>query len=133
MYYDIETWVVVNQSVNLFHTRFLFKIDALPQDVALPLDIAANFFNNLSPNVREFLVLEWIQVPPRLPTEKNHQGKQSLLWFINTTVESEKKTRTIKLAVQPASRIHHTSKFVGMLGGNSSTQMAVLGSSFQSK
>ena len=40
-----------NQLVNDFYTRFLFKIDALPQDVALPLDISATFFNNLSPEI----------------------------------------------------------------------------------
>ena len=56
MYYDRETRVMVNQSVHEFYTWFLFKIDALPQDVAFPLDIAANFFNKLSPNVREFLI-----------------------------------------------------------------------------
>ena len=43
---------MVNQSVNEFYNRFLFKIDALPQGVTLPLDIAATFFKNLSPNVR---------------------------------------------------------------------------------
>ena len=32
MYYDRETRVMVNQSVNEFYTWFLFKIDALPQD-----------------------------------------------------------------------------------------------------
>ena len=52
MYYDRETCVMVNQSLNEFYTRFLFKIDAIPQDVASPSDIAANFFNNLSPDVR---------------------------------------------------------------------------------
>ena len=68
MYYDIETRVMVNQSVNEFYTRFLFRIDALPQEVAFPLDIAAIFFNNLSPKIREFLILEGVQVPPRPPT-----------------------------------------------------------------
>ena len=65
MYCDIETRVVVNQSVNNFYTRFLFKIDALPQDVAFPLDIAATFFKNLRPDIREFLISEGVQVPPR--------------------------------------------------------------------
>ena len=32
-----ETRVMVNKSVNDFYTRFLFKMDALPQDVAFPL------------------------------------------------------------------------------------------------
>ena len=58
MYYDRETRVMVNQSVNEFYTRFLFKIDSLPQDVAFPLDIAATFFKNFSPDVREFLISE---------------------------------------------------------------------------
>ena len=52
IYYDRQTSIKVNQSVNEFYTRFLFKIDALPQDVTFPLDIAATFFNNLSPDVR---------------------------------------------------------------------------------
>ena len=43
---------MVNKSVNDFYTQFLIKIDALPQDVAFPLDIAATFFKNLSPDVR---------------------------------------------------------------------------------
>ena len=28
----------------------------------LPLDIAADFFNNLSPNIRELLLPEWLQI-----------------------------------------------------------------------
>ena len=47
---------MVNKSVNEFYTRFLFQIDALPQDVASPLKISASFFNNLRPNIREFLI-----------------------------------------------------------------------------
>ena len=64
---------MVDQSVNEFYTEFLFKIDALPQDAVFLLDIAANLFNNLSPNVREFLISEGIQVHPRTPTKTNHQ------------------------------------------------------------
>ena len=56
MYYDRETRVMVNQSVNEFYTLLLFKIDALPQYIAFPLDIAEIFFINLSPDVREFLI-----------------------------------------------------------------------------
>ena len=63
---------MVNQSVNEFYTRFLFKIDALAQDVAFPLDIAVTFFKNLSPEVREFLISEGVQVPTRPPNENNH-------------------------------------------------------------
>ena len=60
MYYDIETRVMVNKSVDEFYTRFLFKIDALPHDVAFPLDISATFFNNLSTDDIEFLILEGV-------------------------------------------------------------------------
>ena len=74
IYYDIDTHIMVNQSVNEFYTRFLSKIDAFPQEVAFPLDIAATFFKNLSPDVREFLISDGVQVPPRPPTENNHQG-----------------------------------------------------------
>ena len=52
MYYDKETPVMVNESVNEFYTQFLFKIDALRQDILLSLDIAATFVNNFSPEVR---------------------------------------------------------------------------------
>ena len=63
MYYDIDTCVMVNQSVNYFYTRFLFKIDALPYDFAFPLDISSALLNNLSLDIREFLVSEGVQVP----------------------------------------------------------------------
>ena len=73
MYYDRNIRVMVNHSVNEFYIRFLFKIDALPQDVAVTLYIAATFFKNLSPDVREFLISEGVQVLPRPPTEKKYQ------------------------------------------------------------
>ena len=56
MYYYKENQVMINQSVNEFYTRFLFQIDALPQEVGFPLEISASFFNNLSPDVNEFLI-----------------------------------------------------------------------------
>ena len=96
MYYDKESQVMINQSVNEFYTRFLFKIDAIPQEVGFPLDIAAKFFNNLRPAVREFLISEGVQVPQTSPTETNHQGNQRLLMVRNAAVESENKITTIK-------------------------------------
>ena len=51
---------MVNQLVYEFYTRFLFIFDSLPQDVALPLDIAGTFVKNLSPGDREFLMSEGI-------------------------------------------------------------------------
>ena len=72
MYYDRETQVLVNQSVNEFYTCSLFKNDTIPQDVSFPLDIAATFFKNLSPHVREFLISEGVQVPLSTRTETNH-------------------------------------------------------------
>ena len=75
-----------DQSVNEFYTRFLFKIGALPQDVALPMDISETIFNNLSLDVREFLMSEGVQVPPRPPTETNHQGNQRLPLVRNAAV-----------------------------------------------
>ena len=56
MYYDRYNFVMVNHSVNEFYTRFLFALDAIPQDVAFPLDFAATIFKNLSPDAREFLI-----------------------------------------------------------------------------
>ena len=87
MYYDKENQVMINHSVNEFYTRFLFKIDALSQEVGYPLDITAKFFNNLSPSVREFLISEGVQVPQRIPTETNHQGNKRLLMVRNALVE----------------------------------------------
>ena len=89
MYYDRETLIMVNRSVNEFYTWFLFKIDALPQDVAFPLVISSTFFKNLSPDVRELLISEGVQVPPMPPTENNHQGNQRLLLVKNTAVEAK--------------------------------------------
>ena len=51
----------------------------------------------------------------------------------NAAVEAEKKIRTIKAAVQSSSGGHNPKKFVGMLAENPSTQIAGLGSSFQSE
>ena len=65
MYDDKETQVMVNQSVNYFYSRFFFKIDAIPQDVVLPLDIVSTFFNNWSTNIKEFLISEGVQVTPK--------------------------------------------------------------------
>ena len=80
IYYDRETRIMANQSVNEFYTRFLFKIDITPQDFAFPLDISATLFNNLSPKGREFLILEGVQDPPITPTEKNTRETRGLFW-----------------------------------------------------
>ena len=56
MYHDKDNQVMINQLVNEFYTRFVFKIDALPQEVGSLLDIATTFFNKLSPDVRELLI-----------------------------------------------------------------------------
>ena len=61
---------MVNKLVNEFYAQLLFKIDALPQEIVLPLDISATLFNNLSPNVREFFISEGVQVPPNA-TKRN--------------------------------------------------------------
>ena len=87
----------------------------------------------MSPDVREFVILEGFQVPSRLPTENNHQGNQRLLLVRNTAVGEEKKNRTIKAAVQPASGIGHPKTCMGMLEGNLSTKMIGLGSISQSE
>ena len=102
VYYDKDNHIMINQLVNEFYTRFLFKIDSLPQEVELPLDITKTFFNNLSPDVREFLISEGVQVPQTLPTETIHnQGSQRILLVINTDLEVEKKITTKKSPVQP--------------------------------
>ena len=55
-YYDTENCVMVNQSVNESHTRFLFKSDELHQYSVSPMEISVTYFNKLSPKVREFLI-----------------------------------------------------------------------------
>ena len=120
-----------NQSLNGFYTWFLLKFGALPQDVAFPLDIAATSSNNLSPEIREFSISEVFQVLPSTSTENNIQGNQRFLLVMNAAVEAEKKTRTIKAALQPESRIYHTKTLLEMLKGNPSTQMYGLGISYK--
>ena len=46
MYYNKYTCIMVNQSVNECNAWFLFKINALSQDVVFSLDFAATFFKN---------------------------------------------------------------------------------------
>ena len=72
MHYDKETWVMENNPLNMFYTWFLFKIDALPQEVLFPLNTAETFLNNLSTDVGEFLMSEGVQVPSMPPTETNN-------------------------------------------------------------
>ena len=56
MYYDKEIRVMVDKSVNYFYTCFLLKHYELPQEFLLPLDIVEKLSNNLSPEVRYFLI-----------------------------------------------------------------------------
>ena len=106
MYYNNDTWVIFNQSVNEFYTRFFFKIDALSQDFIFPLELSAVFFNNLIPDVREFFISEGFQVPKKIPDENNHRVDQSLLLVRNEAVEAENNIRTTKVVVQPVSLPH---------------------------
>ena len=124
---------MVIQSINEFYTRFLFKIYAITQDVAIPLDISTTFFNNLITNVRELFILEGLQVPQRLTTETNHKGNQRLLLIRNAAVVAEKNTRTIKSVVKKSGEILHHRKFMSMPGVSPSTKTAGLSSSFQSE
>ena len=39
IYYNKDNWFMFNESINGVCTHFFFKVDALPQDVAFPLDI----------------------------------------------------------------------------------------------
>ena len=72
---------MVNQSVNEFYTRFLFKIDALLQDVAFPLYITATLFNNLSPNVRELFISEGFQVPQGHQLKTITRENRDSFWY----------------------------------------------------
>ena len=131
IYDEKQKQVMVNQLVNDFPTWFLFKIDALPQDVELTLEIVATFFKKLIPDVREFLISEGVQVPQIIPTETNNQGNQRLSLVRNTAVEAEKNTRTIKSAVQPAGGSLHHRTFMGIHRGSLSIETHGLSSSFQ--
>ena len=93
---------MVNRLVTEIYSRFLFKIDALPQNLVFPIDITITFFNNLISDVRELFISSWVQVPPRPPNKTNHQGNYRLFLVINAAVEAEKETRTINTAVQSA-------------------------------
>ena len=97
------------------------------------MDIAAIFFNNLSPDVRGLLISEGVQVPQRLPTETNHQVKQRLLLVRKVAVESEKNIITIKAAVQPSGRILCHKIFMSMPGVSPAIKMSGLSSSFQNE
>ena len=85
------------------------------------MDIYEIFFKNLIPDVKEFLVSDGFQVPPRPPTENNHQGNQRGPLVINAAEEAEKNIITIKAALQPSIRRRHTKTFMGVLVGNTST------------
>ena len=91
---------MVNHSVNESYNNFIFKTDALPQDMVFQLDIAATLFNNLIPNVRDLLISEGAKVPPRPSTETNHHGNHRILLVRNAEIEAEKKIRAIRAAVK---------------------------------
>ena len=92
---------MVNQSVNKFYTRLLFKIESPPQDVVLILDIDATFFNNLSPSIRELFISEGVQVHLMLPTDSNQQVNQRLLLVRNEALDAKNNNTTIGEALQP--------------------------------
>ena len=121
---------MINKSVNNFYTQFLFKIETLPHESGFLLDVTAALLNNLSPYVREFLIPEEVQVSQRLTMENNHQGNQSILLVRNAAAEVEKKTRTIKLSVQPEGGSLHHRTFMIMTGGSSSIKTSGLSSRF---
>ena len=99
MHYKKVNQVMVNQSINYFYTWFLFKIDALPQDMVFSLEISATFFNKLSPKIRDFLISEGAQDPPRTPTQTNHQRNQRLLLVRNSAMGALNKIITIQATV----------------------------------
>ena len=95
------------------------------------MDITAPLSDNLIPDVREFLISEGVQAFQIIPTETNNQGNQRLSLVRNTAVESEKNTRTIKSAVQPAGGSLHHRTFMGIHRESLSIETHGLSSSFQ--
>ena len=71
-----------------------------------------------------------VQSPQRPLTKTNQQGKQRLILVINAAMEAEKKIRMIKAVVKPEIGSLHPRKFIDMICGNPSIQMAALGSRF---
>ena len=59
----------------------------------------------MSPGIRDFLISEEVYIPPRIPTKTNNKRKYRLLLVIKVPAEAENEIITIKLAVQPASKI----------------------------
>ena len=55
-YYNKETGVMINQSVNDFYSRFLFNIDALLNDELFLMDIAETLFKKITLGFRDLLV-----------------------------------------------------------------------------
>ena len=108
---------MVNQSINEFYTRTLLNIYALPQDVLFPKENTLTFFNNLSNNVREFLVSEGFQVPTIISEDTKNQVNQRLLLAINSVVEDKRKIRTIKAAVQTMGGNCNSRLFIVNIGG----------------
>ena len=80
------------------------------------MEIAATFFNILSPGVIYLLISKGVHVPPRPQNETNHGGNHSPPLVINTAVETEMNTRTTKVMVQPVSGSQNLRTFMIMLG-----------------
>ena len=105
-----------HQLVNEFYSRFLFKLDKIPQDIhSITFGHRRTFFNEFSTKVRKLLISEGVQVPPRIPTETNYQGKQRILLFRRASAKEENNTKTIKVSVQPAGGICNPCTFMGMM------------------
>ena len=73
-YYDKDNQVMVNLLLKEFYNRLLLKIDALTQEIVLPLGIYETFFNNLIPNIRKLFISEGVKPPQILLMETNHKG-----------------------------------------------------------
>ena len=59
-----------------------------PVGSRIPIGYCCNILKKISPNVRELLISEGVQVPQILPTETNYQGNQRLLLVRNAAVEA---------------------------------------------
>ena len=55
-------------------------MDSLTQDVVFPLEIAASFFNNLTPDIIDFLIAKGVPVPPRMKTEPITRETRVSFW-----------------------------------------------------
>ena len=130
IYYDKETRVMVNQSVNSFYTRFLFKMDTLPQALVFPLYIDAIFLTIWVPTC-ESSCYEKGTGSPKAAEQKQSPRKSESHFGQKCFCGGRKQNIKNKSAVKSASGSCRTRKFMVTIGEKPLIHMAGLVSIFQ--